>query len=317
MLIFHNKLRFNVTTFCSGLLIFCTLNLFSEDRGPVRVIEQPPPPVTFGQCPVDFFIQLLDKSPQEREELLSGKSPEQRKIIQVKINEYLKYSRAERELRCRILKIRWYLEPILQLAPELQTQAIQNVPEPERIAVAERLKYWNLLPPPLKQEILKNDDMMQYFISCYEPSKKIVFGNPLIFQRDEGSVQTNQFLIQWLKLSVDERLNKIETFKQYFSLTPKEKTNVLARIPLALRKELAAQLNFLENMDPAKRADFLDFLEYFSRLKISEQEKFFLGLNRWFRMSPEQRKNWKELTALVPPLPPGLLLSNVYSTKGD
>ena len=63
----------------------------------------------------------------------------------------------ERELRLRATELRWYLLPLLQESPSNRDARLAQVPADLRDLVKTRLDEWNILPPPLQQEFLENE----------------------------------------------------------------------------------------------------------------------------------------------------------------
>src|SRR5262245_3894503 len=68
------------------------------------VTLQPPSP----KSPIDSFRKLLMMDATERQKLLAAKQPVYRQSLEDKLKEYLDLPAAERELRLKLLELRWY-----------------------------------------------------------------------------------------------------------------------------------------------------------------------------------------------------------------
>lgn len=115
------------------------------------------------QSPVDFFRNLLAMTPVEREKFLTNRPPEIRARILDKVHEYLALDPNERELRLRATELRWYLLPLLRDAATNRPTRLANIPKDLRDLVESRLKQWDSLPAPFRQEFLDNERALRYF----------------------------------------------------------------------------------------------------------------------------------------------------------
>src|SRR5262245_4761117 len=102
------------------------------------------------RSPVAFFRDLLDLTAAQRDPFLSNRSPETKRRIEEKVEEYEALSPDERELRLRTTELYWYLRPLMTMAREERTQRLAQVPDDLRQIIADRLDLWDITPPYLK-----------------------------------------------------------------------------------------------------------------------------------------------------------------------
>ena len=113
----------------------------------------PPTPVSHP-TPVAFFRQLLAMTPGERVHALTNRPVAIRGKIMAKVKEYLALDPNERELRLQATELRWYLAPLMRLPAAQRGARLAQVPDQWRNIVQSRLSEWDILPPPLQQELL-------------------------------------------------------------------------------------------------------------------------------------------------------------------
>jgi hypothetical protein len=236
------------------------------------------PPLPPVRSPVFAFRELLAMSPRERENSLTNRSPEVRARILAKVREYQTLGPDERELRLRATELRWYLTPLLRLTPADRDARLAQVPEDLRGLVQTRLAQWNLLPPPLQQEFLANDRALHYF----------------------AHVETTN--------AVTEAQQKISAqFNQFFELTPEEKSATLTTLSESERAQMEKTLQSFEQLPPQQRMQCVHNYAKFAGMSAAERAEFLKNAERWSKMTPEERRSWRDLVAHVPlwpPLPP-------------
>jgi len=239
------------------------------------------PPVPQLHSPVTVFRELLAMSPRERENYLTNRTPEIRARILAKVREYQALGPDERELRLRATELRWYLTPLLRLAPGDRDPRLAQVPADLRGLVQTRLAQWDLLPLPLQQEFLANDRALHYFAHVET---------------------TNNISADAAKIS--------EQFNQFFELTPEEKTVTLTTLSDSERAQMEKTLESFEQLPPLQRRECVRNYAKFAGMSAAERAEFLKNAERWSRMSPAERQSWRDLVAHVPlwpPLPPAVL----------
>ena len=247
----------------------------------------PGPPLPQLISPVNFFRQLLAMTPIERAVALTNRTPEVRARILAKVREYQALGPDERELRLRATELRWYLTPLLRVPPADREPRLAQVPEELRGLVKSRLGQWDILPPPLQQECLANDQTLHYFA------------------RVEG---TNP------PAPTAKQQKITEQFNRFFELTPAEKTQTLTTLSAAERAQMDKTLQAFEKLPPPQRLACLRNYAKFAGMSAAERAEFLKGADNWSKMSPKERQTWRDLVAHVPqfpPMPPAMAPPNI------
>jgi hypothetical protein len=237
------------------------------------------PPIPVPQPPVAFFRQLLMMSPMERNAVLTNRPAPVRARILAKIHEYQVLNPDERELRLRATELRWYLTPLMRAGPTNREPQLARVPEELQGLVRSRLVQWDLLPPPLQQEFLANDQTVHYFTQTSAAA-------------DAGSRKT-----------ADE-------FEKFFELLPGEKEKLLRTLSAPERAQMEKTLKAFDQLPQAQRALCIRNYATFAGMSGAERSEFLKNAESWSKMSPQERQAWRDLVAHVPlwpPLPPSIL----------
>jgi hypothetical protein len=235
------------------------------------------PPLPQAQSPVGFFRQLLAMTPPERTAALTNRTPEVRARILAKVREYQALGPDERELRLRATELRWFLTPLLRVPAAEREPRLAQVPEELRGLVQSRLAQWDILPPPLQQEFLANDQTLHYFARV---------------------VGTNQ------PVATAKQKKITEQFNQFFELTPAEKTQALTILSDAERAQMEKTLKSFEQLPPPQRLACMRNYAKFAGMNATERAEFLKGADNWTKMSPKERQTWRDLVAHVPQWPP-------------
>lgn len=233
----------------------------------------PPPPTL--QSPVTFFRQLLLMSPVERSQALAARSPESRARLLAKVREYLAMPPDEREVKLRATELRWYLVPLMRLAPGDREGLAARVPEELQPLVKTRLTQWDLLPPPLQKEFLTNDQTLHYFAQTFSPAS------------------TNA-----------EQEKVAQAFNQIFELTPGEKKRLLATLSEPERAQMEKTLKTFGELPPPQRLLCVRNYAKFAGMSGVERAEFLKNADSWAKLSPGERQAWRDLVAHVPLWPP-------------
>jgi hypothetical protein len=233
------------------------------------------PPMPNALSPVSFFRQLLMLSPSERNNSLADRTPEARARILAKVREYQALDPDERELRLRATELRWYLVPLLRMAPAERPGLLARVP-PELLGIVKsRLMQWDVLPPPLQAEFLANDKTLHYLTQTQPPSA------------------TN---------SQPDTL--AEQFSQFFVLTQREKQRLLGMLSETERLRMAKTLKTFDQLPVQQRAQCIRNYAKFAGMSGVERAEFLKNAESWSKMSPQERQTWRDLVANVPMWPP-------------
>ena len=229
-------------------------------------------------------------SPAARINCLTNRSPEAREHILAKVQEYELLPPEAREIRLRATELRWWLTPMLTNSPAERAKRLAQAPRDLQPLIQSRLEQWSILPPPLQEEYLANEQAMKYMTIMPTP--------PLP--------------------DVAERQQKIaESFNRFFELTPDEKELALTALSEDEKAQMAETLKTFKNLPPEKRQLCVENYAKFAGLTDGERAEFLKNAERWSQMSPEERQSWRELVQQVPiwpagwtpkqmpPLPPG------------
>jgi len=233
------------------------------------------PPMPTLQSPVNFFRQLLTMSPIERNNSLTNRTPEARARILAKVREYQQLEPDERELRLRATELRWYLMPLLRLAPEDRATQLARVPKELSDLVKSRLTEWDLLPPPLQLEFLTNDKTRNYFAQAAAPSR--------------ANSQQQEIADQ---------------FQKFLDLKPAEKKKLLGTLSETERGQMEKTLRTFDQLPFQQRALCIRNYAKFAGMSPIERAEFLKNAEHWSNMSPEERQIWRDLVAHVPLWPP-------------
>lgn len=236
------------------------------------------PPLPNPQPPVTFFRQLLMMSPAERNNSLTNRTPESRARILAKVREYQQLEPDARELRLRATELRWYLMPLLHSAPEDRAAQLARVPKELSEIVNSRLTEWDLLPPPLRQEFLANDQTLHYFTQASAPAAPA----PVDPQQQEIAGQ----------------------FQQFLDLKPAEKQLLLGTLSETERAQMEKTLRTFDRLPVRQRALCVRNYAKFAGMSGSERAEFLKNAENWSKMSPQERQTWRDLVAHVPLWPP-------------
>jgi hypothetical protein len=263
-----------------------------------RPTAQVPP----ASSPVSFFRELLAMTPGERRQALTNKPRENQQGILAKVEEYAALPPEDRELRLRATELRWYLVPLLSASATNRTAALSQIPADMRKFVEDRLEQWQILPPPLKERILEDDQNMQSYL-------QLVGGGP----------RQQQELIKIYPPGLREKLEvEIRQVNSFFELAPEEKAKVLAIISEPERRQMEATLRAFEKLPDEQRAQCIRAFSTFTKLSAAGQQQFFRNAERWQAMTPAERQRWRELVRDVPqwpPLPAGMAASPPPATS--
>ena len=232
-------------------------------------------------------------SPQQRESALAKKSPAVRARILAKVNEYIALDPDERELRLRATEVRWYLAPLLQAPPDQRDAELASVPDDIRDLVQSRLTEWEMLPPQLQQEFLDNERILGYFSGVGDTNSAA-----------DGSKPTDAEQSRWNALSDNERHGMIAQFNDFFELSTDEKQKALGELSDAERARMEKTLQAFDKLSPLDRGQCIRAFGKFAGMSRMERVEFLKNAERWSKMTPAERKAWRDLVAHVPQWPP-------------
>ena len=264
------------------------------------------PPMPKGKSPVELFRKLIAATPVEAETILSGRTPEQRRVIELKIVEYRLLPPPLREWRLKATELRWYLVPLMRLPPENRSQLLLTVPDEDRPLVDARLQQWDRLPAAEQQALLNNELAVRYVSrpgTAPAPSPLLLASLPTAER-----ARLEQAVAQWREMPEARRDDLAARFSRFFSLDANEQNRTLDLLTASEREQLQRTIDSFALLPPAERERSLRGVRQFSQLNREERLTFLQGAERWRNLSEVQRDNWRTLVNKLPPTPPGALM---------
>jgi hypothetical protein len=289
-----------------GILLLNAVPLRAEQEGPqsspTRPVEPPQLPVI--KPPVEFFRELLAMTPGERKRALASRSEETQKRTLEKLKEYEDMPADDRELRLQATELRWYLAPLMAVAPSNRVESLKNVPDTMRPLVESRLQAWDKLPVSIQKALLDNRVAITYFTESSRTSPGTQ-NQSFSSMSPQARERIEKELARWHQLPEKERQQLLERFNEFFDLTTPEKQKALATLSDSERRQLERTLKTFGNLTPQQRAKCIQGFTQFASMNPEERQLFFRNAERWKAMPPEQRQAWRDLVAKLnaPPLP--------------
>ncbi len=261
------------------------------------------PPLPTSTSPIELFRRLIVATPEEAETLLLGRTPEQRKVIEAKVQEYKITPPQLREWRLKATELRWYLTPLMRLPPSARGPLLLAVPAADRPLVEARLLQWDQLLPAEQQEMLNNELAIKYVA---RPTSAPAPGPAQLTHLSPATrTQLEQAIAQWQSMPEEKRLALTRRFAGFFSLTAAEQSRTLDLLTASEREALQNTIVNFAGLEPAERERCLRGLRQFSRMTQDERLAFLHGAERWKKLPDSQQQNWRRLVNKLPPLPPG------------
>ncbi len=246
--------------------------------------------------PIAEFRSWLALTPAEREQVLAQRPARQRDAIQAKLREYDSLSAPDRERRLRTTELRWYLPPLMSMPMSNRNARVALIPAPDRKFVEDRLQQWDLLPPEVRQDVLRNETAINYFLRV-DPASVAKTETPALplkpspRTRQAPSAPTPQ---QALSSQVQE----------FLDLSPREKEKTLQSFSDIERLEMEKTLQAFARLSPEERNRCIESFGKFATMTRAQQLQFLKSAERWQAMSLEDRAAWRNLVNALPPLPP-------------
>ncbi len=268
-----------------------------------------PPRLPPARNPVATLRELLAQTPAQRQIALAGKTEAQRRYLNQRLREFDALDPAQRELRLRLLQLRYFLLPLMRSDASNRVEQLRAVPEEDRQLIADRLRQWDRLPPQQQQQLLQNEQTLRYFpnFETNTPAQQaaLLGGFSAQWRRQlEGDLN------RWRAYSPEERQRMSAHFQQFFSLSARQKARTLDTLSPAERRQMSDAMKGFENLPAERRAKCIEAFQRFSAMTEAERVTFLANAARWEAMSPEERQAWRQFTARLPPSPPGLGLGS-------
>ncbi len=266
----------------------------------------PPPPLPpAAPSPVEQFRRLVAMTPVERDQWLAGRSEKAQSYLRAQLREFDALTPPERELRLRLLRLRYYLVPLMKSAPAERQVLLAQVPATERALIVARLAEWDRLPADQRQELLQDEkalDSFFVFSTATEAERRAMIEQAAPERRQRLETE----LARWQSLTAEQRERLARHFNRFFSLGDPEREKVLGLLSAPERRRTERMLAAFEQLPLEQRTRCLAALNRFITMTPAEREQFWRKAACWESMTPEERRAWRAFTADLPPMPPGL-----------
>jgi hypothetical protein len=257
---------------------------------------------------VDLFRELLAQSPYERSQFLKERNPVSQKVILAKLREYESLPPEERDLRLRVTELRWYLVPLMKAPAANRNGQLATVPERLRGQVEARLLQWDKLPRAVQQQVIDNEDILNYYIEQTAKIQTTSAESPSGITAAQSD-RLEKAIHQWLALSEDQRQKVRASFYQALELSPEAKNNLFITLSVPEQRQLELTLRALGRLTPPQRAECLRSFEKLASMDAEDRQEFLKSAKHWEQMTDTGRQAWKDLLtklSRLPPVPPGL-----------
>lgn len=228
--------------------------------------------------------------------MMASWSEARRTVLEAKIREYESMPQHERDVRLQATELRFFLRPLLEVAPEARGHRLDHIPENLRPLVQERLATWDALPEAVRKEFLLFD----------REAAQVLRGAPARAPENNRVLVVETQLDQWRSLPTSERDETVRQFELFFELSPRQRERVLGELEPAEREQMQQALDTFSRMTPAQRRVCLSSFRKLAELNPRERSAFLTTVDRWRELPPAERERWRFLVANLPPLPPGL-----------
>ena len=255
------------------------------------------------KSPVDFFRELLAMTPEEQESFLARHSPEKRRRIEAKLNEYKSLSPDDRELRLRATELHWYLMPLIRMPATNRAERLALIPPDMRAIVEERLDVWAIIPPPLSDRLLEYEDIIRFLAqpeaATIDQREKILSEIPPWRRK-----QLEAGIDRWQAMPESERQQLCNQFSAFFELTPQEKQKALNTLSEVERRQMDKTLKEFDALPKEQRSLCMVAFQKFAEMSLEDRAQFLKNAERWQQMTPDERQAWRDLVEQVPQWPP-------------
>jgi hypothetical protein len=254
------------------------------------------------KSPVDFFRELLAMTPAERNQALTNRTPENRRLILAKIREYLSLKDNERELRLQATELEWRLLPLMRQSAPNRAAQLAAMQEGDRKMVEPRLQEWDRLPDNVKKDFLERRESIRLFIQMTATTNQ---APPLPLNLTGAHPAALEERIKQLQAMTEaERQQLLGRFNRFFDLSESEKQQALRKLSVPEQAQIARTLHKFDGLTPLQRMQCVRSFEQFASMTLAERQQFLKNAERWILMTPDQRKAWREVVEKVSTTPP-------------
>ena len=282
----------------SVLNIFILAFIIGGATSLAQPMDPPMPP-----SPIAQFRAWLTNSPETLQVALAARSPRSRRAIEDKIREYKSLAPEERERRLTATELQWYVTYLTPLARPQRDIALRQIPVIWQPMVMERLAAWDKMSPELQNEARSHPLVMEY-VSAPADKKEVVLKS---LSAEQNSA-LRQRLARWQFLPAMERTRLNERLDEFFSMPSEKQQRTLNNFSDAERKNMEKTLESFRTLSREQRdvciKSFAQFAQKFAAMDEAEKIVFLKNAERWQEMSPSDRDMWRQIVAIVPPMPP-------------
>jgi hypothetical protein len=254
---------------------------------------------------VQVLRELLAQTPTDRKWALTAKAEQTRQVLEQKLREFDALSPSEREVRLRLLEVRYYLLQLLRMDPSNRVAQVSRVPAGNRRLVETRLRDWDRLPPEQQREILQQEPaLLRFTRTGFVPPPAIPSNLPPMPPDRRKKVE--DALAEWRTYPIEQQRRLVRNLQKFFGSSPGDRQKALETLPEAERQETERAMQALDKLPIDQRIRAVEAFQRFATMSPEERSRFLDNALRWQSMSAEERRAWRELSAPQPPLPPGL-----------
>jgi hypothetical protein len=229
--------------------------------------------------------------------------PEQKRIVlRSKIKEYSALPAEERERRLKMVELRHYLLPLMQMAPAEREQRAKAVPDNIKEVLKERLKQWDALDSATQKTVLDSEWASRYFVRL-QGNKPMEMASATAGLSQAQRAEIDAKLAHWKLLPPPERLRRYRQFNAFFELPAEKKEKALGMLNEKERAEMENTLKMFDRLNPAQRASCIESFRRFANMSPQERTSFLQSAERWKNLPAEDREAWRKLVQSIPPLP--------------
>ena len=273
--------------------------------GQPEVVPEGPPLPSIADSPVRFLARMLAASELERERMLRSHTAESQAFWLRKIGQYEIFSEAERQERLQISQLHWYLALLIRVPPEQRARRLLDIPRLDRHIVERRLKQWDELSEQLRDDILANIKVLQYFarLASQLPKER----ESLVEGSQDLAAAGKELSASWQQLPLERRREMFNAYVQFYQMPASRQEATLQKVPFPpVRRELQDRLTELDRLPQEERRQLIGSLKTFAQMTPEEQARFHRNAARWRTMAPQEREFWMRYVKGLPPLPPGV-----------
>lgn len=256
--------------------------------------------------PIQEFRNWLKMSETDRETELQKYSAEKQVVLRQKIQAYAAMPLEQRERRLRMLELRWYLRPLMGVAPEQRGNYLEMMPPRLHQLVTVRLQQWDQLDAATRKEILANDDAREmatrYFVHIRRNGGQGTLAPHPLDPAKRAELQEKLKL--WSETTPARRDRMAVQLSAFFELPKPDQAKTLENFSETDRQEMQRALDVFAKLPPQNRKLCVESFQKFATMSPAERGEFLRKAERWQQMTTEERETWKSLVTKLPPMPP-------------